>query len=473
MRKRWFTGVAPIAGATAVPTEGSVMRGTRAAKGSSPRDRRREMHTNRYTIRRGGIALALVAAVVLALGGATSSSATPLAGGPPDTYVANWDAVGTQAFSAAGLSPAEGHVIFAYVAIAVYDSVMAVKGGHEPFRSTSTLRRTPRPRPPSPPPRVACWRTTCLRRRASSRLHTPRLSAASPTVPPRRTASRWARLSQTCSSFSARTTGSGRTSATHRRARPDPATGSRRRQRRPSARISVTCGRSASPPRIGSAPRARLPSEARSGPTSTTRSRPSARTRPRRHGPPTRRPQLGSGPRPRSAGTRFVPQVHPRPSARRGGRRTLHGDGLRDVRRRADRLLRREVHVRALAPDHGDPRGRHRRQPCDGRRPRLDAAASRDSEPPRVPERALVHHAGRWSRDRAFPEQPADRLHHPERGDPPAARHFATPDALTDEVSNARIWGGIHFRSAVEEGVKISKRTADYVLAHDFHASTD
>ena len=53
--------------------------------------------------------------------------------GPPDTYVAAWDAIGVQAFSAAGLSPAEGHTIFAYVAIAVYDAVMAVEGGYEPF----------------------------------------------------------------------------------------------------------------------------------------------------------------------------------------------------------------------------------------------------------------------------------------------------------------------------------------------------
>ena len=91
------------------------------------------MQANRHRIRRGGIALALLAAVVLALSGASTSSAKPVAGGPPDTYVANWDAVGTQAFSAAALSPAEGHTIFAYVAIAVYDSVMAIKGGHEPF----------------------------------------------------------------------------------------------------------------------------------------------------------------------------------------------------------------------------------------------------------------------------------------------------------------------------------------------------
>jgi hypothetical protein len=51
---------------------------------------------------------------------------------PPDTFVAEWDAVGTQAFSAAGLSPAEGYPIFAYVAVAVYVSVVAIKGGFEP-----------------------------------------------------------------------------------------------------------------------------------------------------------------------------------------------------------------------------------------------------------------------------------------------------------------------------------------------------
>ena len=53
--------------------------------------------------------------------------------GPPDTFVTDWDAIGTQAFSAAALTPAEGHTIFAYVAIAVYDSVMAIEGGYEPF----------------------------------------------------------------------------------------------------------------------------------------------------------------------------------------------------------------------------------------------------------------------------------------------------------------------------------------------------
>ena len=54
-------------------------------------------------------------------------------GGPPDSYVAAWDAIGAEAFTKAALTPAEGHILFAYVAIAVYDAVMAVEGGYEPF----------------------------------------------------------------------------------------------------------------------------------------------------------------------------------------------------------------------------------------------------------------------------------------------------------------------------------------------------
>jgi hypothetical protein len=79
------------------------------------------------------MASALLAAVVVVPGGATSSSAQGQPVGSPDTYVTNWDAVGTQAFTAASLTPAEGHVIFAYVAIAVYDSVMSIEGGYRPF----------------------------------------------------------------------------------------------------------------------------------------------------------------------------------------------------------------------------------------------------------------------------------------------------------------------------------------------------
>ena len=52
-------------------------------------------------------------------------------------------------------------------------------------------------------------------------------------------------------------------------------------------------------------------------------------------------------------------------------------------------------------------------------------------------------------------------------------RYFPRAEDLEYEVSNARIWGGIHFRSAVEDGVEIGKKTAHQVLAHHFKRSND
>jgi hypothetical protein len=47
-------------------------------------------------------------------------------------------------------------------------------------------------------------------------------------------------------------------------------------------------------------------------------------------------------------------------------------------------------------------------------------------------------------------------------------RYYATVRDLKTEVMDARIWGGIHFRSAVRDGAVIAQRTADYVLRHAF-----
>jgi hypothetical protein len=47
-------------------------------------------------------------------------------------------------------------------------------------------------------------------------------------------------------------------------------------------------------------------------------------------------------------------------------------------------------------------------------------------------------------------------------------RHFDRVRDLQYEVSNARIWGGIHYRTSVEDGIKIAKKTAHQVLAHHF-----
>ncbi|HLF78607.1 MAG TPA: hypothetical protein VJB57_14085 [Dehalococcoidia bacterium] len=47
-------------------------------------------------------------------------------------------------------------------------------------------------------------------------------------------------------------------------------------------------------------------------------------------------------------------------------------------------------------------------------------------------------------------------------------RYYETAADLTREVGDARIWGGIHFRSAVTDGTEIGRQTADYILSHHF-----
>ena len=79
------------------------------------------------------IAAALFATVAVGLGGAAVTRAHAQPTSTPDTYVAYWDGVASQAFTAAALSPPDGAVISAYVGIGVYDSVTAIDGGYQPF----------------------------------------------------------------------------------------------------------------------------------------------------------------------------------------------------------------------------------------------------------------------------------------------------------------------------------------------------
>jgi hypothetical protein len=80
------------------------------------------------------IAAALIAVALAGLSRTTETSgARTHPASSPDTYVTYWDNVGSQAFTAAALTPAEGVVIFANVGIAVYDAVMAIDRGYEPF----------------------------------------------------------------------------------------------------------------------------------------------------------------------------------------------------------------------------------------------------------------------------------------------------------------------------------------------------
>src|ERR1043166_1301487 len=82
-----------------------------------------------------GIAAGVLLAVTVAAGGlSTSARGQPAqAASVPDTYVAYWDTVGNQAFTAAAPDGTESIIIFAYVGIAEYDSVIAIEGGYQPF----------------------------------------------------------------------------------------------------------------------------------------------------------------------------------------------------------------------------------------------------------------------------------------------------------------------------------------------------
>jgi hypothetical protein len=47
-------------------------------------------------------------------------------------------------------------------------------------------------------------------------------------------------------------------------------------------------------------------------------------------------------------------------------------------------------------------------------------------------------------------------------------RHFAHVKDLVQEIQNVRIWGGLHYRSAAEAGVEVGRKVADYALKRYF-----
>jgi hypothetical protein len=52
-----------------------------------------------------------------------------------------------------------------------------------------------------------------------------------------------------------------------------------------------------------------------------------------------------------------------------------------------------------------------------------------------------------------------------------AVRHFETAEALREEIVNARLWAGLHYRGSSEAGVDLGRQVAHYDLNHAFRAS--
>lgn len=96
-----------------------------------PRPDQRPARRRRWSV--VGVCVSAVVAVALVSPGPGAADAAPAAGQAADTSVTRWDAVGAAAFTATGLSPAEGHLVFAYASIAVYDAVVAVDHRYESF----------------------------------------------------------------------------------------------------------------------------------------------------------------------------------------------------------------------------------------------------------------------------------------------------------------------------------------------------
>jgi hypothetical protein len=92
------------------------------------------------------VPIVLAATLAASAAGATSASGHDRdSGGPPDTVVQAWDAVSAQALGAAGLTPAEGYLILGYSAVAQYDAAMAIHRGYEAFavRDNASRRTSP------------------------------------------------------------------------------------------------------------------------------------------------------------------------------------------------------------------------------------------------------------------------------------------------------------------------------------------
>jgi hypothetical protein len=414
--------------------------------------------------------VAMTAIVAVAPVASTASSAAPRAA-TPDTFVSQWDAVGSAAFTAAALTPAEGHTIFAYEAIAVYDAVAAVQHRFRPFAVHAHA-----PAGASPEAAVAA---------AAHRVLVHYLPAQAPTVLDPALASSLAAIpdgqpkttgiavgEQVADALLALRQDDGfRAPVVYTPPDPPipgvwlptattPAVGTYLGGMRPFALRSADQFRPAGPPPLRSKRWAREYNEVKDIGSASSTVRTAEQTLAARFWaePP-------------------VQQAH-------GSFRRFVADRSLDVGQAARFMAMVAVSyadaqivcykakyrfafwrpitaIRAGDTDGNkatvaDPTWTHL-LPATPNHPDYPSAHSCVTPTAGIVISRLL---GTSAIDFTIPSLTG-------LGD----RHYASARALTDEVSNARIWGGIHFRSAVEDGVLIAQQTANYVLAHNFKRS--
>ena len=429
------------------------------------------------------IALALAAATIIALGGASATSAKQEPAGPADTYVTYWDNVGTQAFSAAALPPAqggqgytaaEGHVIFAYVAIAVYDSVMAIEGGYEPFANDVEA-----PAGASPDAAVAAAAHRILERYLPAQeagIIDPAYAASLDTILDGPGKSNGIAVGEAVANLLiAQRTDDGFRAPVPPYTPPNPSIpgvwiptaatppiGPYLGLMRPFSLPSADVFRPGGPPALDSKKWAEAYNEVKEVGSSTSTTRTPEQTVAARFWAEAPVQQA------RGAFRKFVTdrELDAADAARFMAMVSVtYADGLIacfDAKWHF-KFWRPITAIRAGDTDGNDATA------GDPAWATLLAATPNHPEYPSAhscitPAAGLVvaRFLGTPEIDFTIPSLTG-------LGD----RHFDRADDLTYDVSNARIWGGIHYRFSVEDGATIARKTASYVLAHNFKPSND
>lgn len=427
--------------------------------------------------RRRFVRLIFVLALVVPLGGivtGTQALARPHDAGPPDTFVAAWDAIGTQAFSAAALTPAEGHTIFAYVAIAVYDSVIAVEGGYEPFAVDVDA-----PKGASAQAAVAAAAHRVLVHYLPGQAATildPAYTASLATIADGQAKTDGVATGEHVADvlIAERADDGFRAPATYTPPNP-PIPGVWLPTPPPPTPVGVYLGlmdpfslesadqfRPEGPPALRSKQWAREYNEVQQIGSSTSTTRTAEQT----------------------LAARFWAEA-PVQQTRGGFRKFVLDHGLDVIGASrfmamisvtyADALIAcfdAKYHYAFWRPITAIRAGDTDRNTATVGDPAWAPLLAATPNHPEYPSahscltpaggRVIAKFLGTKQIDFTVPSLTG-------LGD----RHFDTPKDLEYEVSNARIWGGIHFRSAVEDGVKIGKQVAEHVLDHNFHKSDD
>jgi hypothetical protein len=419
--------------------------------------------------------LALLAAGCLLVSslqtGAQSSSAKLEAPGSPDTYVAYWDRVGSEVFT---LSPAEGHVIFAYVAIAVYDSVTAIKGGHEPFAVDVDA-----PDDASAEAAVVGAASTILAHYLPGQAATigERRTASLLTIPDSAAKTNGLALGDTVAALViAQRADDGFRDPDYVY---DPPTspipgvwlptatttpiGVYLGHMRPFALKSADQFRPDGPPALDSKRWAEDYNEVKEIGSFASTTRTAEQTEAARFWAQLPVQQA------RGSFRKFVldRELDVADAARFMAMMSVtYADGLIACfdAKYLYALWRPITAVRA-----GDTDGNDATVGEPTWTPLLPVTPNHPEYPS---AHSCITPAGGLVIARFLGTQWID-FTVPSLGGGIGDRHFGTPSELEYDVANARIWGGIHFRSAVEDGAQIAKRTANYILAHNFQRSSD